>query len=85
MSAPQVDRAAICANARAVQMRNAAIRSLDDPVRLARAARIVREALARNVLTLSDIDPAGGGPAGDGSDASFTLDAAPLDDERVVL
>ena len=48
---------AAAAKARAVQQRNAAVRALDDPVSLARAARIVREALARRRLTISDIDP----------------------------
>jgi len=35
-------------------------RAVDDPVKLARAARIVRAALARKALTLADIQPADG-------------------------
>lgn len=49
--------------AREVQQRNAAIRALDDPRALARAARIVREALERQRLTLDDIRPSSGGEA----------------------
>jgi hypothetical protein len=41
--------------ARTTQLRNAAIRSVDDPVTLARAARIVRAALARQRLTPADL------------------------------
>lgn len=37
--------------------RNAAVRALDDPKTLNRAARIVREALARKRLSLADITP----------------------------
>ena len=35
--------------------RNAALRAVDDPAQLARAARIVRAALARRVLTPADL------------------------------
>lgn len=35
----------------------AAERAVDDPVKLARAARIVRAALARKRLRLADLDP----------------------------
>ena len=41
--------------ARAQMMRNAADRAVDDPAQLARAARIVRRALARQRLTLADV------------------------------
>lgn len=36
----------------------AAERAVDDPIKLARAARIVRTALARQVLTVDDLRPA---------------------------
>ena len=36
-------------------MRNSALRAVDDPAELARAARIVRAALARRVLTPADL------------------------------
>ena len=36
----------------------AAERAIDDPVKLARAARIVRIALARQRLTLAELSPA---------------------------
>ena len=42
--------------ATAAHVRNAAERAVDDPVQLARAARIVRAALARQRLTLADLD-----------------------------
>lgn len=45
----------LAAPARAAQQRKAAIRALDDPHALGRAARIVREALRRNRLTLADL------------------------------
>lgn len=48
------------AKARAVQQRNAAIRAIDDPVKLARAARIVRVALERQRLSMDDLREAGG-------------------------
>ncbi len=48
----QADRAA---KARSVQQQNAAVRAIDDPVQLARAARIVRAALARRRLTVADL------------------------------
>jgi hypothetical protein len=34
---------------------NAALRAIDDPAKLQRAARIVRTALARNRLTVDDL------------------------------
>lgn len=37
----------------------AAERAVDDPVKLARAARIVRAALARRALTLADLQAGG--------------------------
>ena len=43
------------AAATAAHLRNAAHRAVDDPVTLARAARIVRAALARQRLTLTDL------------------------------
>ncbi len=43
--------------ARRAHQRNAALRAIDDPVKLQRAARIVRAALERNRLTLADLDP----------------------------
>jgi hypothetical protein len=46
------DRAA---TARAVHLRRSAERALDDPVALARAARIVRLALERQRLQLADL------------------------------
>ena len=48
--------------ARAVNERNAAVRALDDPAKLARAARIVRAALERQRLTLDDLRQSGDGP-----------------------
>jgi len=38
-------------------MHRSAHRAVDDPAQLARAARIVRAALARNRLTLDDLTP----------------------------
>jgi hypothetical protein len=35
----------------------AAVRAVDDPVKLARAARIVREALARDKITVEELLP----------------------------
>lgn len=43
------------AAATAGHMRAAAIRAVDDPAQLAKAARIVRAALARQVLTEDDL------------------------------
>jgi hypothetical protein len=43
------------ANATEKNKQNAAIRAVDDPAKLARAARIVRTALARGRLTLDDL------------------------------
>lgn len=48
------DRAA---RARQVFQTNSAHRAVNDPVRLARAARIVRAALARKRLRLADLTP----------------------------
>jgi hypothetical protein len=56
-----IDRAA---TARAVRSQRSAERAVDDPRQLARAARIVRAALARRELELADVLP-----AGDGGDA----------------
>lgn len=42
---------------REVHQRHSAHRAVDDPAKLARAARIVRAALARQVLTLDDLAP----------------------------
>jgi hypothetical protein len=39
-------------------LQNAAIRALDDPARLAQAARIIRVALERNRISLADLAPA---------------------------
>ena len=49
--------------ATAARLRNQASRAVDDPVKLARAARIVRVALARKKLTLAELTapPADGG------------------------
>jgi hypothetical protein len=54
-------------HATAEHMRRAAHRAVDDPAQLARAARIVRAALARRKLTLAELTPLpavddGGGP-----------------------
>lgn len=46
------DRAA---KARAEHLRRSAARAVDDPAQLQRAARIVRAALARRVLTEEDL------------------------------
>jgi hypothetical protein len=43
--------------ARKVKLANAAHRAVDDPVQLARAARIVRAALARQRLTITELTP----------------------------
>ncbi|WP_432886785.1 hypothetical protein ACQPYH_04160 [Kribbella sp. CA-245084] len=48
--------AARTAPARNAALRNAALRATDDPVRLARAARIVRAALERGRLTTDDLN-----------------------------
>lgn len=48
------------AAATAAHMERAVERALDDPAKLARAARIVRAALARKRLTVEDISPAAG-------------------------
>jgi hypothetical protein len=41
--------------ATAAHMQNSALRAVDDPAQLAKAARIVRAALARRVLTPADL------------------------------
>lgn len=51
----------VMAKARVERDRQVAIRAIDDPVKLAKAARIVRAALERNRLTLADLDPQGEG------------------------
>jgi hypothetical protein len=48
-------------NAREIMMRKSAERAVDDPRQLARAARIVRAALARKALEPTDLFNAGGG------------------------
>jgi hypothetical protein len=45
------------AAARAEHLLRSAHRAVDDPVQLARAARIVRAALARKRLTLAELTP----------------------------
>lgn len=45
------------AKARAAVERNAALRAIDDPRQLARAARIVRAGLERKRLTLAEVLP----------------------------
>jgi hypothetical protein len=42
--------------AQVANKRNAALRAVDDPAKLARAARIVRAALLRQKLTLADLE-----------------------------
>ena len=49
--------------ATAAHQRYAVIRAVDDPKSLAKAAKIVREALRRQRLTLADITPDGDGKA----------------------
>jgi hypothetical protein len=49
------DQIVAAERARRQQMLNAAERAVDDPAALARAARIVRAALARNKLSLGDL------------------------------
>lgn len=46
--------------ARDAWIEQAAVRALDDPAKLARAARIVRVALERQRLSLDDIRPSSG-------------------------
>lgn len=55
MSTPAPDRLPRTHKATTEHLRRAAVRALDDPVALARAARIVRVALSRNVLTLGEL------------------------------
>jgi hypothetical protein len=43
--------------ARAIRLTQTAHRAVDDPLELARAARIVRAALARRKLTLDELTP----------------------------
>jgi hypothetical protein len=45
------------APARRVRLTQTAHRAVDDPIELARAARIVRAALARQRLTIDDLTP----------------------------
>lgn len=45
----------VTAPAQEANKRNAALRAIDDPAKLARAARIVRAALERQRLTLEDL------------------------------
>jgi hypothetical protein len=45
------------AKAREVHVTRSAHRAVDDPAKLAKAARIVRAALSRNQLTLADLTP----------------------------
>jgi hypothetical protein len=47
------------AEARAEHLRRAAVRAADDPLELAKAARIVRAAIERRRLRLADLDPDG--------------------------
>jgi hypothetical protein len=49
--------AELTAPAREAMLHNAAVRALDDPIALARAARIVRAAIERGRLTPDDITP----------------------------
>lgn len=49
--------AARTVKARQEHQRNAAHRAVDDPAQLARAARIVRAALARKRLSLAELTP----------------------------
>lgn len=58
-----MDPSARTAAATAKHVENTIRRALDDPVRLERAAAIVRAALARKKLRLADLTP-------DGSDAA---------------
>jgi len=44
------------------RLRRAAERAVDDPIKLACAARIVRAALARQALAVSDLTSEAGGP-----------------------
>lgn len=53
-TAPRPDRAA---KGREVHQAKSAHRAVDDPTKLARAARIVRAALARDKLTLDELTP----------------------------
>ncbi|WP_406306262.1 hypothetical protein OHA61_34090 [Streptomyces sp. NBC_00885] len=48
--------------------RNAAHRAVDDPAQLARAARIVRAALARQRITLAELTPLPASPRRRGGD-----------------
>lgn len=51
------------AAATAAVQQHAAERAIDDPAKLAKAARIVRLALERRILTEDDIRPSYGGDA----------------------
>ena len=57
LAASSPRRTAAAARGREIHSRKSAIRALDDPVALARAARIVRVALERQRLTLADLEP----------------------------
>lgn len=54
---PAADRRRRTAAARRAHMQNAADRAVDDPQKLARAARIVRRALERQALSLDELVP----------------------------
>lgn len=57
---PLTDTGTDCASpARNAHMRAAALRAIDDPKQLARAARIVRAGLERKRLTLAEVLPEG--------------------------
>jgi hypothetical protein len=51
------------AKARAVRLTQTAHRAVDDPVQLARAARIVRAALARERISMTELTPLPVAPA----------------------
>jgi hypothetical protein len=55
MSSPTVDGRAKTAKARKIHLELSAHRAVDDPVELARAARIIRAAIARRILTEDDL------------------------------
>jgi hypothetical protein len=57
LTTPSID------HAREIMMRKSAERAVDDPRQLARAARIVRTALARKALEPADVLPDGGDDA----------------------
>jgi hypothetical protein len=57
------ERVAATEGARQAAYLALAARAVDDPVKLARAARIVRVALERKRLTIAELLPDGGGAA----------------------